>query len=98
MIEESTYIPFQDGLLITPPYNINEEVVNYKPFEEVKFDSRGRPKCEYCGKPAEHANCHAHKHWCPYYCGNENQLSLTGDLLVFSIITVLYIIIKKFKK
>jgi hypothetical protein len=97
MIEESTYIPFQDGLLITPPYNINEEVVNYKSFEEVKFDSRGRPKCQYCGKPAEHANCHAHKDWCPYYC-NPNPMSLNGEILSFSIIILFYILIKKFKK
>ena len=90
MIEESTYVPFQDGLLITPPYNINEEVVNYKPFEEIRFDSNCKPKCEYCGKPAEHANCHAHKHWCPYYC-NPNPMSLGNDIFIFSIILTIYI-------
>lgn len=97
MIEESTYVSFQDGLLISPPYNINEEVVNYKPFEEVKFDDRGQPKCEYCGKPAQHANCHAHEHWCPYYC-DPNPMSLNGEVIILSVIVLFYTIYKQFKK
>ena len=34
----STYIPFQDGLLVSPPYNINEDIVEYTPFQGDSFN------------------------------------------------------------
>lgn len=105
----STYVPFQDGLLVSPPYNMNKEIIEYTPFQDygfgdnknANFDERGRPKCEYCGKPAQHANCHAHKKWCPYYC-NPNPMPLDGEPIILGSIALAYIvlifIVKNIKK
>lgn len=98
-MEESTYVPFKDGLLITPPYNIRDGVIIYKPFDDVKFDDRGGLKCEYCGKPTEHANCHAHKDWCPLSCDhNKSNLPAGGGFTELSILLIIYTLFKIIKK
>lgn len=52
----------------------NGGIYEYKPFDQVEPFQQyqaNEHRCEYCGKPDYHADCHAHKDWCPYYCGNE---------------------------
>lgn len=51
-------------------------------------------KCEYCGKPAQHANCHAHEKWCPYSC-DYNNVSV-GSELTLAWIAIAYIVVKRF--
>jgi len=58
----------------------------------------GHLKCEYCGKPAQHANCRAHKKWCPLSCDNLNSVPLGNDFVVLSCIILVYSLLKIFKK
>lgn len=81
MIEESTYVPFQDGII---------------------FSTQGYYKiqhCPYCGKPAEHANCHSHRQDCPLYCDNINpvELSLGNESIILMVLLVIYSIVKFIK-
>ena len=49
----------------------------YVPFEDgLIFETQGYhrvQKCQFCGKPTEHANCHARRKECPLHCNNLNQ-------------------------
>ena len=44
-----------------------------------------------------HANCHAHKSWCPYSCNYQNNIPIEDALLPLSIFIILYTIFKKVK-
>ena len=74
------YVPFEDGIIL--------ESQGY-------YQVKDKQKCEYCGNPAQHANCHAHRKWCPYYCGNNhNDMSIGSDWILLIFIPI-YLIIKK---
>ena len=75
----------------------------YKPFEggmPYQVYEKQEHKCEYCGKPDYHANCHAHKDWCPYYCGGEpiGSAPLGGGLAILITIAFAYYAYKLFAK
>lgn len=53
-------------------------------------------KCEYCGKPAQHANCHAHEKWCPYSCGY-NSVPVGSEIAIIPILFV-YLFYKAYNK
>jgi len=99
----TTYVPFSDGIIYqTQGYYINPDSTIYKNegqiFKTSSFngDVNKKHKCEYCGKPDYHADCHAHKTWCPYYCGgHSNTLSLNGDVFILSVMIILYTLYKK---
>lgn len=79
-------------------YNNSEDnFFEYTILSKNNGDNNNIHKCEYCGKPDYHANCHAHKKWCPYYCGDddENPLPLGDDVLILGSILLIYIIFKK---
>lgn len=75
----------------------------YIPFQDgIILESQGYyriSKCEYCGKPASPANCHAHREDCPLYCHDENpnELSLNGDIFIFIGLVILYSVVKFIK-
>ena len=78
-----TYVPFEDGIIL--------ESQGY-------YQVKDKQKCEYCGKTANPANCHAHHKWCIYHCDyKEPNLSVGSEwsLLIF---IPIYLIIKKFRK
>ena len=67
----------------------------YVPFQTGwTVDEYKSNKCEYCGKPAQHANCHAHEKWCPYSCSYSNVS--VGSELVLAWIAIAYIVVKRF--
>ena len=53
-------------------------------------------KCEYCGKPAQHANCHAHEKWCPYSCDYSN-VPAGSEIAIIPILFV-YLFYKVYNK
>lgn len=77
-----TYAPFEDGIIL--------ESQGY-------YQVKDKQKCEYCGRPAQHADCHAHQKWCPYYCGNNNGVPV-GSEFTLLIGVFIYLIIKKLWK
>jgi hypothetical protein len=100
----TTYVPFSDGITLQSQ---GYEIVNQNDFNSdntytdyydsfFNGDTQKNHKCEYCGKPDYHANCHAHKKWCPLYCGGDTPPSLPiGDELIpFLIILGIYSIFK----
>lgn len=76
----TNYIPFQDGII----------------FESQGYYNNRMPKCEFCGKPAQVANCHSHEDWCPYSCDYNNEVPVGNELILLIIIPI-YLLIKKFK-
>ena len=67
----------------------------YVPFQTGWTIEEYRAKrCEYCGKPAQHANCHAHEKWCPYSCGYNNVS--VGSELALVWLTIAYVVVKRF--
>lgn len=66
-------------------------------FNESFYQQQKVHKCEYCGKPNIHANCHTHESWCPYSCDYQNNAPIGDALLPLSIIIILYTIFKKVK-
>lgn len=77
---------------------------DYVPFQDgIIFESQGygkkSQKCEYCGKPAQHADCHAHRRDCPYYCGNDPvETPVPDGIFCLLLFTVVYLFIKKLRK
>ena len=84
------------------PYTESNQ--NYVPFEDgIIIESQGYykiHKCEYCGKPNNNANCHAHESWCPRYCdGGYNELPLGNGIVFLLLLAVVYLVGKyKFNK
>lgn len=81
-------------------YSDNKELYdNYIPFQTgyIRRDSR-LYKCEYCGKPNMNANCHAHEHYCPYYCGEENNMPIGDGLGLLITFAIGYFILKIIKR
>ena len=80
----TTYIPFQDGIILESQsyYSIN---------------GNDKPKCEYCGKPAQVANCHAHEKWCPYSCDYNSPVPIGDSILPLMIISTIYLVSKTLK-
>lgn len=67
----------------------------YVPFQTGwVIEAYGANKCEYCGKPTQHANCHAHEKWCPYSCGY-NNVSVGSELSLLWL-AMAYVVVKKF--
>lgn len=99
----TTYVPFSDGIIyqtqgyyVTPNYTVEQNDFNTQ-FIESFFNGdneRKLHKCEYCGKPDYHANCHGHEKWCPKYCGG-NELSLGSDIFILSGLIIVYTLYKK---
>ena len=103
----TTYVPFSDGIILrSEGYEVisqNETYSGetYTDYYESFFngDTQKSHKCQYCGKPDYHANCHGHEKWCPIYCGDDkNSLPLGNDFLILTTIILVYALIKKFKK
>ena len=92
------YIPSQE-FQVYQEFQISQTVKSqeYIPFESNISPLDKKSKCEYCGKPDANANCHAHEHWCPYYCGNEPPIGIPiGDGLIIQIVLVLTYVVFKF--
>lgn len=73
----------------------------YIPFEDgLIFESQGYgkvQKCQFCGKPAEHANCKAHRKECPLHCDNSNQppsVCIGDGLIIMITLGLIYLIYK----
>lgn len=67
----------------------------YTPFQTGwAIDTYSIQKCEYCGKPAQNANCHAHEKWCPYGCSYSNVSA--GSELALAWLAIVYIAVKRF--
>ena len=72
----------------------------YVPFQTGwAIETYGVQRCEYCGKPAKHANCHAHEKWCPYSC-NQSNVPVGSEFTIIPILFVylFYKIYNKIKK
>lgn len=69
----------------------------YVPFQTGwAIDTYSVQKCEYCGKPAAHANCHAHKDWCPYSC-SYSSVPAGSEIAIVPILFV-YLFYKVYNK
>lgn len=83
MIQQNDYVPFEDGIIF--------ESQGY-------YQVRDKQKCEYFGKPANPANCHAHHKWCIYHCDyNAQSIPIGSDFVLLWLIGI-YLIIKRYMK
>lgn len=77
-------------------------IQTYVPFEDgLIFESQGYgkiKKCQFCDKPAEHANCHAHKKDCPLHCDYNVPETSIGEPWVLLLMIPIYYFIKKYMK